>query len=149
VLDGTDYFGTYSIMTSRNVLNLWFITTSSQQFVGMRVFLTTNNTSYQVFKVPNQEFSFDVDVLSLPCGLNSALYLTEMDADISTSPIPTPMIQSTTMRQPQHAHTPCHQPRPALVQFLHHSHPGGSRHGNPNQHADVPDDHALGHHDAH
>ena len=29
----------------------------------------------------NQEFSFDVDVSNLPCGLNGALYLVEMDAD--------------------------------------------------------------------
>jgi cellulose 1,4-beta-cellobiosidase len=29
----------------------------------------------------NQEFSFDVDVSELPCGLNGALYLVEMDAD--------------------------------------------------------------------
>jgi len=29
----------------------------------------------------NQEFSFDVDVSKLPCGLNGALYFVEMDAD--------------------------------------------------------------------
>ena len=29
----------------------------------------------------NQEFTFDVDVSNLPCGLNGALYFSEMDAD--------------------------------------------------------------------
>ena len=29
----------------------------------------------------NQEFTFDVDVSQLPCGLNGALYFSEMDGD--------------------------------------------------------------------
>jgi len=29
----------------------------------------------------NQEFTFDVDVSTLPCGINGALYFSEMDAD--------------------------------------------------------------------
>ena len=36
---------------------------------------------YQVFKLPNKEFTFDVDVSNMPCGLNGALYFVEMDAD--------------------------------------------------------------------
>ena len=36
---------------------------------------------YVKFMLLNQEFSFDVDVSNLPCGLNGALYLVEMDAD--------------------------------------------------------------------
>lgn len=34
-----------------------------------------------MFNVLNQEFTFDVDVSNLPCGLNGALYFSEMDAD--------------------------------------------------------------------
>ena len=34
-----------------------------------------------MFKLLNQEFTFDVDVSNLPCGLNGALYLAQMDAD--------------------------------------------------------------------
>jgi cellulose 1,4-beta-cellobiosidase len=37
--------------------------------------------NYQMFKLPNKEFTFDVDVSNLPCGLNGALYFTEMDAN--------------------------------------------------------------------
>jgi cellulose 1,4-beta-cellobiosidase len=29
---------------------------------------------YKVFKLKNREFTFDVDVSQLPCGLNGALY---------------------------------------------------------------------------
>lgn len=36
---------------------------------------------YKLFKLKNREFSFDVDVSKLPCGLNGALYFVAMDAD--------------------------------------------------------------------
>jgi cellulose 1,4-beta-cellobiosidase len=39
------------------------------------------DTSYAQFKLLNNEFTFDVDVSNLPCGLNGALYFVSMDAD--------------------------------------------------------------------
>ena len=36
---------------------------------------------YEMFELLNQEFSFEVDVSNLPCGLNGALYFVAMDAD--------------------------------------------------------------------
>jgi cellulose 1,4-beta-cellobiosidase len=39
------------------------------------------DTSYQQFKLLNSEFTFDVDVSNLGCGLNGALYFVSMDAD--------------------------------------------------------------------
>lgn len=40
-----------------------------------------STTEYQSFNLINQEFTFDVDVSQLPCGLNGALYFSQMDAD--------------------------------------------------------------------
>jgi hypothetical protein len=40
-----------------------------------------DETHYQMFKLLNKEFTFDVDLSALPCGLNGALYFSEMDAD--------------------------------------------------------------------
>ena len=34
-----------------------------------------------MFKLLNKEFTFDVDVSNLPCGLNGALYFVEMPED--------------------------------------------------------------------
>ena len=34
-----------------------------------------------MFYLLNREFTFDVDVSQLDCGLNGALYFVEMDAD--------------------------------------------------------------------
>ncbi|KAJ7841917.1 glycoside hydrolase [Mycena olivaceomarginata] len=96
-LDGADYSGTYGITTSGNALTLKFVTVSQQPNIGSRVYLLApgSTSQYQTFDFRNQEFSplrtfdhlilngrsFDVDVSQLPCGLNGALYFSQMDAD--------------------------------------------------------------------
>ncbi|KAF8964801.1 cellobiohydrolase I [Flammula alnicola] len=88
-LDGADYTGTYGITASGNGVTLKFVTTSAQTNVGSRVYLMASDTSYQMFKLLNQEFTFDVDVSNLPCGLNGALYFSQMDADGGLAKYPT------------------------------------------------------------
>jgi cellulose 1,4-beta-cellobiosidase len=44
---------------------------------GGRVYLLANTSAtsdYQLFKLINREFAFDVDVSQLECGLNGAVY---------------------------------------------------------------------------
>jgi len=77
-LDGADYEGTYGITASSESLKLQFVTGSN---VGSRVYLMETNTTYQMFNLLNNEFTFTVDVSNLPCGLNGALYFVEMDED--------------------------------------------------------------------
>lgn len=36
---------------------------------------------YRTFNLLNKEFTFTVDVSNLPCGLNGALYFSQMAAD--------------------------------------------------------------------
>ncbi|KAI0085767.1 cellulase [Irpex rosettiformis] len=85
-VDGADYSGTYGITTSGNALTLKFKTGSN---VGSRVYLMQTDSAYQMFKLLNQEFAFDVDMSNLPCGLNGALYLSQMDQDGGLSKFPT------------------------------------------------------------
>jgi len=80
-LDGADYEGTYGINANGDSLTLAFVTNSAQKNVGSRVYLLASETEYESFKLLNQEFSFDVDVSNLPCGINGALYFAQMDAD--------------------------------------------------------------------
>ncbi|KAF9632620.1 putative glycoside hydrolase family 7 protein [Lasiodiplodia theobromae] len=82
-LDGADYEGTYGITTEGNALTMKFVTQGSQKNVGGRVYLLAPDSedTYELFKLKNQEFTFDVDVSALPCGLNGALYFSEMDSD--------------------------------------------------------------------
>jgi cellulose 1,4-beta-cellobiosidase len=50
--------------------------------VGSRVYLMdTSDKGYQMFNLKNQEFTVDIDVSGLPCGLNGALYFVSMDSD--------------------------------------------------------------------
>lgn len=49
--------------------------------IGSRTYLMETDTKYQMFNLINKEFTFDVDVSKLPCGLNGALYFVEMASD--------------------------------------------------------------------
>ncbi|KAG6916417.1 hypothetical protein DXG01_006945, partial [Tephrocybe rancida] len=80
-LDGAAYAGTYGVTTNGDALTLNFVTYASQKNIGSRLYLLNSDTQYEMFKLVGQEFTFDVDVSKLPCGLNGALYFTEMDAD--------------------------------------------------------------------
>ncbi|KAJ7784042.1 concanavalin A-like lectin/glucanase domain-containing protein, partial [Mycena olivaceomarginata] len=72
------YSGTYDISSSGNTLTLKFITRAN---IGSHIYLMANTTNYQLFQILNQEFSFDVNMSNLGCGLSGVLYLSEMPAD--------------------------------------------------------------------
>ncbi|CAI6228434.1 unnamed protein product [Periconia digitata] len=78
-IDGADYSGTYGISTSGNALSLKFVTKGSYSTnIGSRTYLMESTDKYQMFNLIGNEFTFDVDVSKLPCGLNGALYTVEM-----------------------------------------------------------------------
>ncbi|CAH0481651.1 unnamed protein product [Peronospora belbahrii] len=89
-LEGADYQGTYGITTSNDELQLKLVTqTQYGTNVGSRVYLLdAEGSKYKQFKLLNQEFTLDVDVSKLPCGLNGALYFVQMDADGGTGRFP-------------------------------------------------------------
>jgi cellulose 1,4-beta-cellobiosidase len=89
-LEGADYQGTYGITTSADELQLKLVTkTQYGTNVGSRVYLMdAAGSQYKQFKLLNQEFTLDVDVSKLPCGLNGALYFVQMDADGGSSRFP-------------------------------------------------------------
>ncbi|THV97628.1 hypothetical protein D6D25_09059, partial [Aureobasidium pullulans] len=84
-LDGADYTGTYGIQASGNSVSLKLKQGSN---IGSRVYLI-NGDKYELFKLKNQEFTFDVDVSGLGCGINGALYFVKMDADGGLAKYPT------------------------------------------------------------
>jgi len=87
-LDGAQYQSTYGVSTSGNSLHLGFVTQSQQKNVGSRLYLMADESHYEMFKLLGQEFTFDVDVSKLPCGMNGALYFVSMDADGGSSKFP-------------------------------------------------------------
>ncbi|CAK4636788.1 unnamed protein product [Aphanomyces euteiches] len=89
-LDGADYSGTYGITTSGNQVSLKLVTVGPYSTnVGSRIYLLEDDNNYKLYKLLNQEFTFDVDVSQLPCGLNGALYFVQMDKDGGKSKYPT------------------------------------------------------------
>ncbi|KAJ8518567.1 hypothetical protein ONZ45_g4390 [Pleurotus djamor] len=81
-IDGADYSSTYGITTSGNALTLRFVTNGPHsRNVGSRVYLLDDQDNYLMFSLLNKEFTFDVDMSNLPCGLNGALYFSEMERD--------------------------------------------------------------------
>merc|ERR1711957_1110963 len=46
---------------------------------GSRVYVMDSEDTYKMFRLKNREFTIDVDVSTLSCGLNGALYFVEMD----------------------------------------------------------------------
>lgn len=81
-LEGADYAATYGITTSSDAVRLNFVTVGpSGTNVGSRVFLVADADHYQIFKLPNKEISFDVDVSELPCGVVAGMYFVDMQPD--------------------------------------------------------------------
>ncbi|KAF4973080.1 hypothetical protein FSARC_511 [Fusarium sarcochroum] len=80
-VDGADYSGTYGVTTSGNQLSLDFVTKGANTNVGSRLYLMEDEETYQGFTLLGNEFTFDVDVSEISCGLNGALYFVSMDED--------------------------------------------------------------------
>merc|ERR1711992_90804 len=87
----SDYRNTYGITTDNSgSMTLKFVTEGQySKNVGSRTYLVDESgENYYMFKLKNKEFTFDVDVSELPCGLNGALYFVAMDADGGMSKYP-------------------------------------------------------------
>merc|ERR1712070_786432 len=85
----SEYASTYGVDASGSDLKLGFVTQGPySKNVGSRNYLMDNESTYYMFKLKNKEFTFDVDVSHLPCGLNGALYFVAMDADGGMSKYP-------------------------------------------------------------
>lgn len=78
-LEGADYSATYGITAGADALTLKFITKGQYATnIGSRLYLMKDSSNYEMFKLVGNEFTFDVDVSQLPCGLNGALYFVSM-----------------------------------------------------------------------
>ncbi len=75
-VEGVDYASS-GVFTSGNALTLSLNTVTNS---GPRLYLlSSDQKSYQMFKLNQHEFAFDVDLSQVACGMNAALYFSEMD----------------------------------------------------------------------
>jgi cellulase len=79
IMDGIADYSKVGVTTDGTKLRLQHIL--SGQVVSPRVYLLdSTEQKYEMLKLTGNEFTFDVDATKLPCGMNSALYLSEMEA---------------------------------------------------------------------
>ncbi|KAF9895228.1 hypothetical protein FE257_000130 [Aspergillus nanangensis] len=84
VVEGITDYASYGVQTQGSSMTLHQYLNEGNQTksVSPRVYLLDEDTNdYVMLKLLNQEFTFDVDVSSLVCGMNGALYFSEMRAD--------------------------------------------------------------------
>lgn len=79
-VDSNDLKNTYGVTAGNgNDLQLGFVTYGGySKNVGSRMYMMADDSNYEMFKLKGREFTFDVDVSQLPCGINGALYFVEM-----------------------------------------------------------------------
>lgn len=81
-VEGAKYTETYGASTSGDALTLKFVTEHAYGTnIGSRLYLMADESSYQMFDLVGNEFTFDVDLSAVECGLNSALYFVAMPED--------------------------------------------------------------------
>ncbi|KAL2172337.1 hypothetical protein VTG60DRAFT_6176 [Thermothelomyces hinnuleus] len=79
ILDPVSDYGRHGVSTDGTSLRLKQLLDGN--VVSPRVYLLDETKErYEMLKLTGNEFTFDVDATKLPCGMNSALYLSEMDA---------------------------------------------------------------------
>ncbi|KAJ5898340.1 hypothetical protein N7504_008628 [Penicillium tannophilum] len=81
VLEGTNY-ASHGVQTRGDslVMHQYLTINGTTSVVTPRVYLLDESgKNYDMLRMLNQEISFDVDVSSLVCGMNGALYLAEME----------------------------------------------------------------------
>jgi cellulose 1,4-beta-cellobiosidase len=84
--EGADY-SSYGVKAEGDTLTLNLFTQRDNitREVAPRVYLLANDTTYDMLMLLNRELTFDVEMVDVPCGTNSALYLSEMEATGASS----------------------------------------------------------------
>jgi cellulase len=87
VLEGVEYTSMGVLTSGTSVTLRQFVFDGSEyKAVSPRLYLLAeDDKNYETLKLVNQELTFDVDVSQLGCGMNGALYLSEMDPSGSRS----------------------------------------------------------------
>lgn len=81
VLGGISDYTARGVLTNGSDLTLLMLSPDGTQEYSPRLYLLNEaEEEYELLHLTGQEFTFDVDMSKLPCGMNSALYFSEMEA---------------------------------------------------------------------
>ncbi|PKS08736.1 hypothetical protein jhhlp_004789 [Lomentospora prolificans] len=89
-IEGADYERTYGITARNDSVTLKYRTNADfAHNLNSRIYLLEATKKYQMFTLLGNELAFDVDLSTVDCGLNSALYFVAMDPDGGMAKYPT------------------------------------------------------------
>ncbi|KAF1972849.1 glycoside hydrolase [Bimuria novae-zelandiae CBS 107.79] len=79
VIEGISNYADYGVTTKGGAVTMKMF--GKKGVASPRIYLlAADKQKYEMIKLTGQEFTFDVDVSKLPCGMNGALYMSEMEA---------------------------------------------------------------------
>lgn len=81
VMQGVSDYSKYGVTTDGSSLRLDMLRDDGSVLSPRVYLLSEDEQTYEMLSLTGKEFTFDVDVSKLPCGMNGALYLSEMPAD--------------------------------------------------------------------
>lgn len=83
VMEGIDDYAPYGVTVDGDAVTLDMLDDEDiSNILTPRIYLLAeDDETYEMLQLTGSEFSFDVDVSKLPCGMNGALYLSEMEAE--------------------------------------------------------------------
>jgi cellulase len=79
IMEGVSDYTSYGVYTEGGELTMHLLRKDGSVASPRLYLLSESEKSYEMLKLTGQELSFDVDTSKLPCGMNGALYLSEMD----------------------------------------------------------------------
>jgi cellulase len=79
LIEGITDYSARGVTTQNYSLTLTHLSATGDELSPRVYLLAEGNEKYEMLQLTGNEFSFDVDVSKLPCGMNGALYLSEME----------------------------------------------------------------------
>lgn len=80
IMEGISDYAARGVTTDGTTMRLQQLSDDGSSTLSPRVYLLAEDEdSYEMMQLTGGEFSFDVDMSKLPCGMNAALYTVEMD----------------------------------------------------------------------
>lgn len=80
ILQGISDYSENGVVTDGAELTLHMLDADGSKNSPRIYLLNEAEDEYEILRLVGQEFTFDVDMSKLPCGMNSAVYLSEMEA---------------------------------------------------------------------
>jgi cellulase len=81
IMEGISDYKDYGVSTEGGKMQLDMYNPTGGVASPRLYLLAEDEKNYEMLQLTGNELSFDVDVSKLPCGMNGALYLSEMKAD--------------------------------------------------------------------